>query len=217
MKVAVHKYLLAVLACFVVVSKASIGVDISQLYNPSDFQCLKDNDRDFAIIRCYQSVGKVDPNCAQNVANAWDGGMSYVDLYMFPCPTCGDAANQINELAAYLNDNNVQYGQLWLDIEGADYWLGDAGANQAFASDLFNAANQVFGDRLAGVYCNRNGWESIFGEWQTPYQGKLWWASWNGSPSWAGWQPFDGFNTPTIRQYEGDTELCGMSVDLDFY
>jgi hypothetical protein len=27
-------------------------------------------------------------------------------------------------------DNNVNVTILWLDIEGAEYWLGDAGQNQ---------------------------------------------------------------------------------------
>lgn len=199
------------------VSEATLGVDISQPYPASSFQCLRNNGRTFAIIRCYQSNGRVDANCAQSVANAWAGGMSYVDLYMFPCPKCGNAANQVNQLHDYLTSKGIKYGQLWLDIEGSGYWLGNQASNRRFAVDLFNAANQVFGSRLGGIYCNRNGWESIFGAWQTPYQYKLWWASWNGKPNYAGWAAFDGFNTPTIRQYVGDTNLCGMSVDFDFY
>jgi hypothetical protein len=50
---------------------------------------------------------------------------------MFPCPTCGPAAAQVTSLFDYWVANGVNVTLLWLDIEGAEYWLGDAGQNQA--------------------------------------------------------------------------------------
>ena len=80
---------LFVFGLFVTVSLAVIGVDISQYTSTSDFACLRRNGFDFAIVRGYQSVNRVDPNVAASVANAWAAGMAHVDVYMFPCPTCG--------------------------------------------------------------------------------------------------------------------------------
>lgn len=54
-----------------------------------------------------------------------------VDAYMFPCPQCGPAAPQVKQLFDYWVTNGVNVTLLWLDIEGANYWLGDAGSNQA--------------------------------------------------------------------------------------
>ena len=39
----------------------------------------------FAIIRAYQSNEQPDYNAPGSIAAAWAGGMSYVDVYMFPC------------------------------------------------------------------------------------------------------------------------------------
>lgn len=58
---------------------------------------------------------------------------------MFPCPTCGDAVDQVNSLVTYMNNvrapcavtlriiwtvlqNDVSITYLWLDIEGPQYW-----------------------------------------------------------------------------------------------
>lgn len=129
------------------------GVDVSQPTSVDSFACLKGLNLRYAIVRCYESVGRPDPNCAQTVKNAHAGGMeqvrafsplnhpyerfsasSYcaqVDAYLFPCPTCGPAAAQVASLFDYWVANGVNVTLLWLDIEGAEYWLGDAGQNQA--------------------------------------------------------------------------------------
>ncbi len=84
------------LAFFLLVSLATVcsalnyrGVDVSQPASVSAFQCLKSDGYSFAVVRAYQSSGHVDPNAAQTMMNAHEGGMSHVDAYLFPCPTCG--------------------------------------------------------------------------------------------------------------------------------
>ena len=49
---------------------------------------------------------------------------------MFPCPKCGPPAVQVQSLYDYWVANGVNVTLLWLDIEGSEYWLGDAGHNQ---------------------------------------------------------------------------------------
>jgi hypothetical protein len=49
---------------------------------------------------------------------------------MFPCPQCGPPAAQVKSLFDYWAANGVNVTLLWLDIEGSQYWLGDAGRNQ---------------------------------------------------------------------------------------
>jgi hypothetical protein len=51
------------------------GVDVSQPYSVDAYRCLVGQNLLFAVIRCYQSVGRPDPYCASNVANAHAGGM----------------------------------------------------------------------------------------------------------------------------------------------
>ena len=64
---------------------AIYGVDYSTLVSVASHQCFKSGGYTFAIPRCWCSVGSMDSNCAQSVLNAYDGGMSRVDAYFFPC------------------------------------------------------------------------------------------------------------------------------------
>lgn len=52
----------------------------------------------FAIIRCYESLGRVDPSCADSVAAAHAAGIESVHAYMFPCPKCGNPAGQVGSI-----------------------------------------------------------------------------------------------------------------------
>jgi hypothetical protein len=54
-----------------------------------------DNDYHFAVVRVYEEVGRIDPNGAQTIKNAWAGGMAHVDGYIFPCLRCGNPAQQV--------------------------------------------------------------------------------------------------------------------------
>jgi GH25 family lysozyme M1 (1,4-beta-N-acetylmuramidase) len=105
-----HTLLLA----FLVVHVSSIhGVDVSQLFSTSTYQCMKSNGYTFAIIRGYCSYGGVDPNVVHNLNNAKAAGLA-TDIYMFPCrgksPT-GQVDQMMSAIAANL------YGTVWVDVE----------------------------------------------------------------------------------------------------
>jgi hypothetical protein len=59
-----------------------------------------------------------DTTAPHTIYNAWDGGMAHVDVYLFPCYKCGNAAGQIKSTIDYLNSYNAKWGTTWLDIEG---------------------------------------------------------------------------------------------------
>ena len=206
-----------VLALLAGAAAARTGIDVSQLFPSSSWSCVRDYGYTFAIIRCYCSTGEIDGNCAQSVKNAWAGGMESVDLYMFPCPTCGNAAGQVQALKNHVDSVGINFGQLWLDIEAASLWLGDYGSNRAFMNDLANAASSVFGSKLGGIYTNANGWSSIMGDWSEWGNLRLWWAYWDSNPSFSGWSAFAGWSNPTIKQYVGDDSFCGVTLDKNYY
>jgi len=192
------------------------GIDVAYNYPQSSWNCLhRDHGIDFAIVRCYQSLGHVDNNCASSVQKAWSAGMKHVDLYMFPCPKCGNAAKQVTQLHDYVKSNNVKFGMVWLDIEGPEYWMGKD-ANRKFYNELASTTKKLFNGSF-GVYTNKNGWESIFGSWTPSISCQLWHAYWDNNPSLSGFTPFDGFKSRAMKQYKGDTTLCSMDVDLDAY
>jgi hypothetical protein len=51
------------------------GVDVSQPTSESAFRCLVGDNLLFAVVRCYMSVGRPDPNCASTTRNARAAGM----------------------------------------------------------------------------------------------------------------------------------------------
>ena len=98
----------------------TLGVDVALDYPQESWNCLhNEHNVQFAIIRCYRSLGKVDTTCPKSVARAWAAGFKHVDLYLFPCVKCGNATDQVATLKAYIEEENIQFGQLWLDVEGS--------------------------------------------------------------------------------------------------
>ena len=75
---------LAICCLLVVYSQCTLGVDVSQLFSSSTYQCMKNNGYQFAIIRGYCSYGAPDHNVVQGLQNAKSVGM-ITDIYMFPC------------------------------------------------------------------------------------------------------------------------------------
>ena len=215
------------------------GVDLSQPCSTSGFSCMKSNGVSFAIVRVYQSNGKVDPNGANTINAAWAGGMSHVDGYIFPCFSCGNPEGQmdaaINSLGAAnlkhiprtpgTNDTmeikpeelGTSYGMLWLDIEGTSYWGSDPAANVNFISAMA-AEGQRRGISL-GVYTSASQWNPITGGSTILGNLPLWYPHYESppNPSYSDWKPFGGWSSPAIKQYSNTETLCGCGVDRNFY
>jgi len=209
---------LAVLFALAVV-EARLGVDVSSLFPQSSWECLTKKGYEFAIVRCYCSTNQPDSHCAETVKRAWAGGMKHVDLYMFPCPKCGNHVDQVKRLDKHIRDNNITYGQIWIDIEGiGTYWYDDKMQNRKIFNTLMTAATETFGTRFAGCYVSHRSWLGIFGEDYKDWGNlKVWYALWDHKPGKGNWQPYGSFKGPTIHQYEGDYKgMCNMDVDLDW-
>ena len=88
--------LLTILALTVIGTVLSYhGVDVSLATSKSVVSCMKSNGYSFAIVRVYCSSGHTDSNGPTTMHNAWNGGMSHVDGYIFPCYSCGNPAKQV--------------------------------------------------------------------------------------------------------------------------
>jgi hypothetical protein len=195
--------------------EAYYGVDVSSPTSSGAFSCLKNNGYHFAVVRCYQSNGQPDPNAPGTLRAAWDGGMSYVDVYMFPCPQCGKSATQqVQEAVGALRNAGARYGMFWFDIEGPQYWR-DQGFNRAFMSEALSAARNL-GQKI-GIYTSASQWIPIMGNWNGGAAYPLWYAHYDGNPSFSDFQPFGGWSKPNIKQFEGTTYICGAGIDKDWY
>ena len=212
------------LAFFLLVSLATVcsalnyrGVDVSQPASVSAFQCLKSDGYSFAVVRAYQSSGHVDPNAVQTMMNAHEGGMSHVDAYLFPCPTCGtpSAYQQMEDTVNALK--NVEYGMLWLDIEGTQYWHSDQSQNVNFIQGLVDAGNAL--NVTLGMYTSKSQWSQLCGTSSQFSYLPLWYPHYENpaNPTYSDFVSFGGWKSPSIKQYQGTTSLCGAGVDLNAY
>eukprot|EP01147_Barroeca_monosierra_P008577 gene8577-10279_t len=203
-------------------TEATYGADVSTATSQSALSCLRGNGYSFAIARCFRSTGTVDPNCPQTIINAWNAGLTHVDIYLFPRPTAGNPAAQIDALVNFLNQQGIKprgqkpksYGMLWLDIEGPQYWTSSQTENRNFFSGLVSQA-KAHGIPL-GVYTSASQWNPIMGDWSGGSAFPLWYAHYDGSASFSDFKPFGGWSKPSIKQYAGTTNVCGASIDKNW-
>jgi len=207
--------LIILLVCSFNLSLAVQGVDVSSLVSLSDFGCLHSNEYTFAVMRCFRSTGSVDPNCAATVKNAWDAGMAHVDVYIFPCYSCGNGGRQVNTTVDYLKTNGVKYGMIWFDIEGpGTYWGSSTAQNAAFFADMEKAAKE--NGVTLGIYTSASQWNPIMGSYTGGSAYPLWYAHYDNSKSFSDFAAFGGWTKPNIKQY-GTGTLCGAGVDYNWY
>mmetsp|Transcript_6561 Transcript_6561/g.19919 ORF Transcript_6561/g.19919 Transcript_6561/m.19919 type:complete len:226 (+) Transcript_6561:78-755(+) len=208
---------LTVVSCFFSPVSATSGVDVSEACLPSGWSCLKSKGYDFAVVRAWRSNGAPDTNAPHTIYNAWDGGMAHVDVYLFPCTSCGDPAGQMKSAIQYLQSYNCKWGTTWLDIEGpGQYWGSNQAANQQFFESMAQELESL--GMTVGVYTSASQWEPIMG---SSYTGgsryPLWYAHYDNNPSFSDFQAFGGWSSPAIKQYQGNVNLCGCGTDLNWY
>lgn len=196
------------------------GVDVSQLYSTSTYSCMKSQGTSFVIVRGYKSSGTVDSYAVANLKNARSAGIKYVDVYMFPCRG-KNATTQVNQMMAAINGSF--YGMVWLDVEtnpsSGCSWSGySATSNCGYVQELVSAVKA--NGKAVGIYSSSSMWQTIMGSrygCKNVASQPLWYAHYDNTQSFSDFQAFGGWTKPTMKQYKGDTTLCGASVDMDYY
>ncbi|MFD7782157.1 glycoside hydrolase family 25 protein [Streptomyces nojiriensis] len=187
------------------------GVELSTLASAAAFRNMRSQGVEFVIMRGYQSVGRVDPNLATTVANAWDAGMSNVDVFQFPCFSCSNAAGQANTLISYMKDNAVKYGTVWLDVEGpGTYWGSNTSANAAFIADWVQAMKDD-GVNI-GIYTSESQWVPIVGSYTGGSTLPLWYTHRDGKQNFDDFKPFSGWTKPDMKSYNDVVSQSGVGV-----
>jgi len=192
---------------------STFGVDYSTLFATSQISCLVGGGRTFAIPRGYCSYGGLDSNIKQNLKNAWNGGMTNVDLYMFPCVPCNNPKEQVRALVEGVKGE--KYGMIWIDIEILN-WNADHNVNRNFILQLIEELKAE--NVNIGIYTNNHNWVNIVGsDWSALNEFPLWYAHYDDNPSFSDFTSFGGWTKPSIKQYKGTTSMCSGGVDLNFY
>ena len=94
----------------------------------------------------------------------------------------------------------------------------DANSNCQFVADLINAIRAR--RKGVGIYASRYMWQSIFGSLSgcpSVASQQLWYAHYDGWASLDDFQPFGGWSLANIKQFHGETTLCGAGADKNFY
>eukprot|EP01062_Namystynia_karyoxenos_P051515 TRINITY_DN4051_c0_g1_i1.p2 TRINITY_DN4051_c0_g1~~TRINITY_DN4051_c0_g1_i1.p2 ORF type:complete len:218 (+),score=46.95 TRINITY_DN4051_c0_g1_i1:93-746(+) len=200
---------------------AVTGVDVSQSVSESSWSCLQGSGGqgavEFAVVRAYQSVGRVDPNAAATIKAARAAGVKYVDAYLFPCPKCSNGiAAQVKDTVTALRNAGAKFGILWLDVEAPNLW-GSQASNVAILKGFASACKSL--GVVPGVYANWNSWSEIMGNANgySVIGQNLWYPHYDGVKSFSDFQAFGGWSKPNIKQYLADKSSCSAGVDYNWY
>jgi len=136
-------------------------------------------------------------------------------FYMFPCPTCGNPAGQVQDAVNFLKSHHSSYTMFWLDIEGPQYWSTNHNTNQQFFGSLVSEALKL--NQTLGVYTSESQWNPIFGSaYNAGAKYPLWYAHYDNNPSFSDFTPFNGWTSPSMKQYAGDDDECNTNIDKDW-
>ena len=209
---------LVLFALLVVSSFCTLGVDVSQLFSTSTYQCLKNNGYHFVIPRGYCSYGGVDAHVVQNLNNAKAAGM-ITDIYMFPCRG-KSASAQVDQMMSAISSK--LFGMVWIDVEtnpsSGCGWGTNHNANCEYLTEIINRIKTH--GKNPGVYTSEYMWQNIMGgRLNCPgvASHQLWYAHYDNKASFSDYVEIGGWKKPNIKQFQGDTTLCGAGIDKNYY
>lgn len=214
--------------CFVLLAAflcvhADLGVDMSvDLCGETDlstWQCLNQAGYTIAIIEGFQGSGGINTNIASCVSNAWSAGFTEVDVYIWYCPNCNNTPDDAGTLVNYLSQNSVKYNYLWFDVEtGCSSCWNDPDSNAEFLAAGVQSA--VGAGANVGIYSSEGEWGDTVGNYSGLTQYPLWYAHYDGNPSFGDGPEFYGFGgwsgLPYMKQYDDNGGQCGIQYDLNW-
>jgi len=206
------KVILLVIIAFVCLTTAFLGVDVSSSVSESDWNCLKQNGYTYAIVRAWRSTGSPDPDAAASIKAANEAGVA-TDVYFFPDYAEGNPTGQVQQAHSFLTSNSIKYGTMWIDIEQPPDW-GNCAENYNFLSNLTSEAKSL--GMSIGIYVSANFWSSMLCNSKDFGNLQLWYADWDNQPNFNNFQSFGGWSSPTMKQYMGNGQSCGVGIDANY-
>ncbi|EGC39437.1 hypothetical protein DICPUDRAFT_20023, partial [Dictyostelium purpureum] len=220
------RIILALIICSILVCKvviAGTGIDISsptsKTVTSTQWSCLaKQNTK--AIIQVWSGGYGYNTNIASSVSAAKSAGIQTVDLYAFLCSQCSGnspSSSAIKTLVSNLRSQNVEFGTLWIDVEQCSNCWGSTSTNAQFVVEAVQTAQQL--GVSVGVYSSIGEWSQTVGSLNSLSSFPLWYAHYDNVPAFSdsSFYQFGSWSSPAMKQYAGNTQQCGVSVDLDFF
>lgn len=167
---------------------------------------------EFGVVRCFEQINVVDPNCLTNLKNARAAGIADMGVYHFPTRKASASA-QTSASFANLVAGNATFDYYWLDVERGD-WSADIAENVAFIREWAQTAeshvaqNPQLGCRGVGIYTRKSDWNEITGGITDFGHLPLWWIMILNSPD--GPRSFEDFTT-----FAGWTQAAMVQWTID--
>jgi len=197
-----------------------MSADDCSAMSESDWSCLVEHGYTFATVQAWSGGYGLNPNLAECVSDAWDAGMTSVDLYMFLCPQCSGnnpPSGAVNSLIQTVQSQGIQYGKLWFDVEQCSgCWDTDDSDNCEFVGEAVSAGQSAGAD--VGIYSSSGEWPMTVGSGCTSFSDlPLWYAHYDDD---AGFDDEDGYSfggwtSPVMKQFT-DSGPCNVDVDQDY-
>eukprot|EP01095_Lingulamoeba_sp_RSL-Kostka_P016016 TRINITY_DN761_c0_g1_i1.p1 TRINITY_DN761_c0_g1~~TRINITY_DN761_c0_g1_i1.p1 ORF type:complete len:238 (-),score=54.37 TRINITY_DN761_c0_g1_i1:816-1469(-) len=212
-------FLIALLLPFTFATK---GFDLSYFQGAvtqSAFDCLSGT-YDFGIIEATAGTGGYNNNLQSDVSKCKAAGMN-CDVYIFP-DTSQNAASSITTIVnKMISEGVLTNNMIWMDIESTASWSTSCSSNVNWLSEAISTAESLYkGCGLStciGIYSSSSQWSPIMCGSTDFKNHQLWYAHYDGNPSFSDFEPFGGWTKPNIKQYQGTTSTCGTQIDEDYY
>jgi GH25 family lysozyme M1 (1,4-beta-N-acetylmuramidase) len=189
-------------------SAIRLAVDVSNYsgpISPEQARCLRQAGVEHLI-----AGTQVASICRQQLEAALEAGLT-IDAYVY-LHWRRDVVAEVQSARGTLA--GLQVGRLWLDCED-----DPAGLSAAEVVGRVGAALEACGPAACGIYTGRWWWLPGTGN-STEFAGlPLWHAEYTFSPEarpdFDAFQSYGGWTRPSMWQFQGTTQVCGLSVDLD--
>ncbi|EGG20940.1 component of the counting factor complex [Cavenderia fasciculata] len=196
-----------------------VDADTSGTITLSQFQCLAQQNEKIIIEAWSGGIG-LNKNLAAAYQRATAAKLQ-VDLYAFFCSKCdgnNPVSNPIKTLKSYFMENDINFGTLWIEVEQCDgCWSGSVSENAQFVVQTVKAAISL--QITIGIYSSVDEWAQTVGSFDDYSALKQWYAHYDGVPSFndTEYYSYGGWTKPTMKQYIGNTQQCGVNVDLNYF
>ncbi len=136
------------------------GADVSAYVSSSSWSCLRTAHAvRFVVVRGFRSLGSVDPNAAQTLANAATAAIAERHVYFFPSffhMTANASVDAFHRAA----QSWTSFQRVWIDVEGGtQYWSSDCQTNIDYIESITDRLH-AWGYHV-GVYTSASQWAEI--------------------------------------------------------
>ena len=176
---------------------------------PDIVRCWCGNGADIYI--CGVDLGHI-PLARQQLGMAAQGGLA-TDIYRF-CYWGTNPQTSLQRVADAIQGLSI--GKIWLDFEDEDAPGDNPDQVCTWIQDCLDEADSIWGRDRVGIYTAAWWWNPYTGG-TTRFANRELWAMQQDGLANLDFVSFGGWTSCVMKQYQGTTNFCGYSVDMNYY